>query len=651
MKATPLKVEEKLQAHQELQDVSYSIIKARIGMLATAIGGPDHSANEFNPPYKVGDDCLACIKDLIRWFKLVDDNQKRWDVAMATAEFKILQNDLIPLLVDWETKSAYAAKKSKKTGEDPSTFFKNKGYYDRIALGALQLLVLMTWPLIITDQSSANQINHYFDLKKHQLLYKHTILTTDNGKVLKAAVRLALNIINVDRLDRTARDNSLIRMVIHFFKNVTAIEPGEITISTIKRLKRPLTIEEMLPTNITIDDISINNVITAFHRNKVFGFILTITSGITDSLDDNFLNLPLLELMFFLTKDTNPERFFNFKGKSYQVGTNHEIAESNLSRSGKQLTQLLAKEHEKKKAVIQKTSSRHSRFGGLLSIKTPQHTRLTVASNSVTMNDDAALQELDSRKKWNKGVRMKLDVIEGLSSSFLNNEGYSYILKENLVILREFLNRFVDSCFNTLLQTITDDFTSEIQDQISLHKIEYMLFISWFVKYQRIRCKHDETTSAEYISGTLLDTCFILFTKYLREAHEQKNWAVVHAGMLLFTEYFTFLLSLGEDWRNDVNFIISKLLSENMLQLLASLPKTATSHSSQYVKACVRLTHIVLKTIECYDENKSLKVEAKRKKKISLNHLDVEKYANENELDYEEAFDILESEFRQVSIS
>ncbi|CDO92756.1 unnamed protein product [Kluyveromyces dobzhanskii CBS 2104] len=641
-----------LYNEKEYQNVSYSIIKARIGMLATAIGGPDHSSDSLDPPYRVGDDCLACIKDLIRWFKLVDDNQKRWDVEMATAEYKILQNDLIPILLDWESKTSAAARKSKKTGEDISVFFPNKSYYDRIALGTLQLMVLMTWPLIITDQSSYNQVNHYFELKKHQLLYKHAILTTENGKVLKAAIRLALNVMRLDKTERTARDNSLIRMVLHFLKNVVAIEPGEVTISSVKRLKKPLTMTEMLPTNITIDDVSIDSVIAAFDKNKVFGFLLTISSTLADTVDENFVNLPLLEVMFFLTKDLNPGRLFNNDGKSYKVGTNHVINDSNMTRSGKQLSELLAKEHEKRLTFVKNSSSRHSRFGGLLSIQTPQFTRLTVTSNSANIRDDAALQELDSRKKWNKSIRMRLDVIEGLSSSFFDTEGSSAcVSNDNVKSMRNFLADFVDSAFNLLLKKVTDTFTSEIQDQISLHKIEYMLFISWFVKFQQSRSECDLDTNSDCVSGVLLDECYILFAKYLRESYEQKNWPVVHAGMLLFTDYLNFLLSLDESWNADVHAVISKILSENMLQLLASLPKSATSHSSQYIRSCVNLTHALLKTVDSFDQNNALTVESKRIRKVNLNHKTIERYAAENDLDYEQAFEILEDQFSQVTIN
>lgn len=44
-------------------DFSLTVLRARIALLATAIGGPDYTSQIDPPPYKLGDDCLACLKD------------------------------------------------------------------------------------------------------------------------------------------------------------------------------------------------------------------------------------------------------------------------------------------------------------------------------------------------------------------------------------------------------------------------------------------------------------------------------------------------------------------------------------------------------------------------------------------------------------
>lgn len=374
-------------------DASLTVLRARIALLATAIGGPDYTSTIEPPPYKLGDDCLACLKDLKRWFKLVDDEQNRWDVAMAAAQYHILVDDLLPILVDWENKSSLLAKLTRKGKTSDVTIFRNKEYHDKVALNCLQLLVLMTWPLVITDHSSSNQIALHSELKKHQLIYKKAILTLENGKVLKAAVRLALEVIKIDRLSRTPRDNMVIKLALNFFRNISAIEPADLTVALGRTLTRGINSVDTLPPNVTLDDISLTAVLTSFQQNKVYDLILTLANSLSQEFDQDFINIPLLEVMFFLTKDVSQESLFPMplsnSNSDYSKHRN-DVSKDSLSQTGLQLTNLLKKENELKKNVIQNTSSRHSNFGALLSIQTPDRGRLTVSGAQNLLNDAKA---------------------------------------------------------------------------------------------------------------------------------------------------------------------------------------------------------------------------------------------------------------------
>lgn len=648
-------------------DLSSTILKARIALLSTAIGGPDHSSELDPPPYKLGDDCLACLKDLKRWFRLVDDQQNRWDVAAAAAEYNVLTGDLLPILVDWENKSAHAARQARKSTKstdgntDPSVYFKNKAYYDKIALNALQLMVLMTWPLILTDQSSANHVNHYSELKKHQLVYKKAILSVERGKVLRAAIRIALRIVQTERRDRTPRDNVILRLVLNFFRNVLAIEPGELTISSRKTLSKGINSTDTLPPSVSMDDVSLNSAVVSFERNKVFAFLLTLASTMDQEFDAAFINVPLLELVFYLTKDVDSQELFKSAGgdgasSGRDSRSRQPVPAGGLSRAGAELSQLLKKEHQLKKSVIRNTSTRHSRFGSLLSIQTPDHGRLTVSGARDLLNSDAALQKLDASKKWNKRVVVKYEAVEGLSSSFLNTEGAStYLSAAAAVTFRSFVDGFVDSSFNGLLRSVTDHFTTEDDRMVTLHRIQYMLFFGWFARYQRLRCAGDPAADIACVSTALEDTSFVLVSQLLRKGAEQKNWPVVHAGMIAFEELLLLLNSLGPEHEETAEHVKSRLFSDDRIQLLASLPKTASRHSPQYVKSCVRLTHVVLKTLEEDSRaGRHLVVQARnrrRRARPDLSDEAVRQLAEEEGVGYDEALETLESSFRQVEVN
>ena len=662
------------------QEDPHTILRARIALLATAIGGPDYTSNLDPPPYKLGDDCLACLKDLKRWFKLVDDQQNTWEVAMAAGEYKILTDDLIPILIDWENKSSMEAKmlkkKQRQNSKDSSQLLvpimKNKIYHDKVALHCLQLMVLMTWPLLITEQSSSNQVNYYTDLKKYQLIYKKAILSTDNGKVLKAVNRLVTNVMKIDRLSRSPRDNMIIKLALNFFRNLIAIEPGEIMITSKKQSKiasnstsnnKGITSTDSLPPNVSMDDISLNTLVKCFHENKVLTLILTLSSSLNSEFDQDFINIPILEIMFYLTKDVNPKLLFKQEG--HEQGS---LSHSNESDNGyklytsipdMELKDLLKKELQMKKHLIKNTSSRHSRFGALISIQTDNQTRLTVSGAQNILNESTALNKLDSRKKWNKRVtRIKDDPLEeGLPSNLLNSQGSKFLLLQGQIkyTFIKFINDFIDSSFNILLHSITNYMTTEQDKIVMIEQIEYLLFYAWFVKYQILRCSVDKDTDLIYVSEALRETSFILVSHILRAAFDMRNWIVVHAAMIAFNEL---LLLVNKEKHedadsDDIEFILSRLFSDERIQLLSNIPKTAIRHTPQYMMSCIDLTHTVLKILEQYssDDNK-LVITGKRrgKKNFHISESDIEKVMEEDRVDRDEAIDILTPHYSSMEV-
>lgn len=666
------------------QENPHTVLRARIALLATAIGGPDYTSDVDPPPYKLGDDCLACLKDLKRWFKLVDDQQNTWEVAMAAAEYKIFTDDLIPILIDWENKSCKEAKilkkRQKQNLDDPNQssvpIMKNKIFHDKIALHCLQLMVLMTWPLIITEHSSSNQVNYYADLKKYQLIYKKAILLTENGKALKAVNRLVINVMKIDRLSRSPRDNMIIKLALNFFRNLIAIEPGEIMITSKRQTKtgssesssntvnnKGIKTTDSLPPNVSLDDISLNTLIKCFHENKVLSLILTLSSSLNTEFDQDFINIPILEIMFYLTKDINPKLLFKQERNKYGL-----LPHSNESEGGYQLytsipemelKDLLKKELQMKKHLIRNTSSRHSRFGALISIQTDNQTRLTVSGTQSILNESTALNKLDSRKRWSKRVtRIKDDPLEeGLPNNLLNSQGSRFLLLQGHIvdIFTNFINNFIDSSFNILLHSITNYITTEQDKIVMIEHIEYLLFYAWFLKYQMLRCSVNQNADLIYVSEALKETSFILVSHLLRTSFDMRNWIVVHAAMIAFNEL---LLLVNNEKNNDadsedIEFILSRLFSDERIQLLSNIPKTAIKHTTQYMMSCIDLTHTVLKILEQYSsDNNKLVITGKRKGKrnLHISEADIEKVMEEDKVERDEAIDILTPSYSSIEV-
>lgn len=53
----------------------------------------------------LGDDALACLKDVRRWIKGFDQKQNRFDVQRCLAEANFVKGDLLEIMAKWPENS------------------------------------------------------------------------------------------------------------------------------------------------------------------------------------------------------------------------------------------------------------------------------------------------------------------------------------------------------------------------------------------------------------------------------------------------------------------------------------------------------------------------------------------------------------------
>ena len=61
----------------------------------------------------LGDDALACLRDIKRWLKLYDEKTNRLDVARCLAEANLVKGDLLEILAAWPEDATEDRVKSK----------------------------------------------------------------------------------------------------------------------------------------------------------------------------------------------------------------------------------------------------------------------------------------------------------------------------------------------------------------------------------------------------------------------------------------------------------------------------------------------------------------------------------------------------------
>ncbi|CCH44073.1 Topoisomerase 1-associated factor 1 [Wickerhamomyces ciferrii] len=594
-------------------------IKSFIAVLASALGGLDYSSESATPPYKLGDEAFACLKDILKWIRNYDKDNHTLEVSIACAESGLVINDLIVILCEWEAGTL---------NKDAPSFVRSLN--DKIALACLEILVPLTWELELKEGMYKDELEHYTSLKKHQVNYKKHILSYRNGRTLKAIVKIALPIIAKDKRDRSTRDTGILKLCVLFFRNVLAIEPAPVTKETSKALK-PGQIAQNLPLGVNYEDIGLDAVLTAFEDNLVFQFLLTICGSITGEYDASILSFALLEMVYGLTRGVQASHMIdpttalserNRVGLSGPAPSSASTA-TNESTTSLGLSELLSEEKNmNSKRVLQNGSTRHGRFGTLVSLQTPDQGRLTISGQKGLSENQNTIAAFDSRKQWHKSKQFKYD-----SDDYVIFAPVS-LSKQPRNILNKFANDFLDGAFNPLINATARELSSEStpQSRANTSKIHFLLVVAWFLEAERAR-NGLKTDDIDYglVTAGLNERTFILLLKYLAESELEKNWPLSHAGMITFKEVLKTVNRMGtsenEDDKDVSLNIKERLFHKNeVLAELTKLPKIAHKHSPNYVNNCVELVHVVISTLEEFsNENMPLFIQHNRKSRKKKN--------------------------------
>lgn len=623
------------------------LLRAHISILVSVLGGVDHTSPIVPAPYKLGLDALACLKDIKRWIKSVDEKKNEFEVALACADSGLVTNDLIVILCQWEQRC-----KNKEV-------IKNARTTEKIMLACLELLVLMTWPVELNPELSENQKLLYSNVKKAQITYKKAILQYNNGQTLKAVIRLILPTLGKSKLDREPRDNAILRLVLFFIRNILFIDPATSTLST-KSSSKQIMIQDNMPSNITYDDISINTVLTAFEKNKVFMLLLTITGTIGTEFDKQIFGPICLECIHLILKGVKVSDILAYTNikllpNNDTQGNAGQPLQSISTTAGMQLQDLLNKEASRKRAQTQNLQSRHGRFGSLISVRTNETESFVVSGQNALLNTNSTMERLDRTKQWNARNNFKND-----SDDYVKSNTPVYMTSSGRLILLEFVELFLlGGCFNNLIESMSSIFSGsgDLHLVDEYEKATFFMTISWFFNYKRekiawynvfpsrkeLHTEKEDKLDYGSVGAALGEINFILLVSYFRSSFEQKRWSSLHAAMICFRELLLISNSLfGKASNIDVEdeetqFEIDRELAEGIIRKLFSfdhfinmvvvIPQTASKHSQDYLTVCVSIIHILLKSFETYaNEDLKLYVQTKRKnakkKKPRVNNLD-----------------------------
>ncbi|CCX13350.1 Similar to Topoisomerase 1-associated factor 1; acc. no. A1C928 [Pyronema omphalodes CBS 100304] len=553
------------------RDVVDPLIRAHIYSLCTALGG---SSVETTGKYALGDDALAVLKDLRRWLKLYDEKLNRYDVARCLSEAQLLQNDLLEIIALWK---------------DDETHIKPK---HRLVLACIELIAPLTWPLEKhADDMTVNHHRHLPVLQFTQASYKAALLRHRGGKGLRDIIRAGLPSMALPVIDRTERDEGIIKLILFVIRNLAMIE-------------HPMPTE-----NDTGEEINRSATVNCFKEQNVLDLILTISSGIGDEFRQQ--DGVVMEAIYHLVKGVDPESLF--RGEA-------EAAEA----AGRDLSSLLKKEDAMNRSRTGPT--RHNRFGTSLWVQRTDGTRSFVSGQDALLGKTTGMDKMDSSKVhrrprgWDRqgtSKKTEFDMVVRLDTQARQN-------------LKWFVEEFIDAGFNPLFLAIRKAIDRDVERLLDTHARMYFYLVAWFLKAEKMRRraaakerrKRGEKAAEDSFSvvAAVLNHEFLgTMTRKMDSWHDTKQWTQLQAGMRAFTQVLytvqdMALSSIEEDQEIAENIQSRIFYEEAIMDLVYNVCKAYTVQpfritemdmiltKDRWLDDCTEMVHVHLKLLEKYSQ-------------------------------------------------
>ncbi|KAI9799600.1 MAG: Topoisomerase 1-associated factor 1 [Piccolia ochrophora] len=551
-------------------------VRAYVNSLVSALGG---SGADEDGRYVLGDDALACLKDLKRWLKLYDEKLNRLDVARCLAEANLVNGDLLQILASWPEDATEDRVRSK------------------IALACLELLVPLTWPIDKTDlQMTVNHHRHMPYLRQAQVIYKRSILNHDTAKLLRTSVRVALPSMALPLSERSSRDEGIIKILLYFLRNIAMIS-----------------VRPNARNDETDNDVNRSSTIDAFHYQDIFQVLLTVSSGMGEEF--NTQDVVVLEALFYLLKGINIERLFLDDDQLDTKKTN-------------ELQALLNKEAGMLRGYARNAPTRHNRFGTMIWVKRDDNRYSTVSGQDILLDEQKTLDKIDQTKTWKKPSG-KRKPVEQPQEDFDMPVALTPSATRHL---RAFVEEFLDSGFNPLFHHVQKAIQREADRVLDTHMRQFFFLISWFLQAERARHKADrdrrntdtENENADVedfssVGSVLTQEIFIMLNRFMQESQDIKEWRDLNAGMRCFTQILLTVQDMAESPIEEDQVIAENIQNrifyeETTHDRIISIVRGYSNQGFGYLDACTELAHVHLRMLEHYSkQNVEMQVRSKRK--------------------------------------
>ncbi|POW09710.1 hypothetical protein PSHT_09021, partial [Puccinia striiformis] len=519
--------------------------------------------------YKLGDECLGCLKDLKKFWRLDEDDENR-TVARILYSSQIVPNDLLPILSTAQIENR-----------------KDR----RVALLCADLIASLTWPLDIAaelkeaadieDEEERRQATNidFSSLVNSQLSYKQDIVRTG---AMGPIFRLIVPVIQKHKNERTERDENVISLVLHIIRNLLALRDKPASGAGVEESHHQ------------------SDFIQQLSKFGIFDLLIHMSHGSNRFDEFGQWNMIVLDIWDLLFRGVDTEDLIDAE---VYVGTN-EAGESisTVKASDKKLESLLLDEERTRKAKARKSTTRHSRFGTTLSVQTGHRKFNLHSQTAITTPVELAL---DARKTQKKKTNRVADEF-----------GRPTKLKPDaLKVLRGVVIEFIESGFNPFFLSVLKDIRSEKAKAADSIRLLYLLgfFLDCFLKLREreksvgILPTSEAGHDFDLIADLIEPECMLWVFTIIQGGLEDKTIPVVeiHAAVECLIQQLLVIEGLTasgvEEYTEAAKVILNRLYYDaESIDMVIKLMSKYTNQSLKYLENIVHFSFVFLKILERY---------------------------------------------------
>jgi len=391
-------------------------------------------------------DCLESLKDMIRFLR--HDDLQTCDIRRQIGRSKVLQNDLVPLLVS--------------NPEDK--------WLTEILL---RLLVNVTSPPhLCFEQNPVEEVtNDSSERKAHEMEIMSYLLEYKEAFTQKSAMSVVsthlASILKKDVVDRDEDDDLFLERILLLIRNLLYVPADP---DAEKR---------------TADDVSIHDqLLWSLHENGIDDLLIYMSS----SEDERNWCMHVCEIISHMFREQNAE----------------ELAIASETRSVKEkeedtktLKAIFEKEREYKEKVLQHRGSRHSRFGGAFWVKG----RSAINEDHDLVYHRTLQSAIDMSYDFDKVPERKRKTKRALNEPDMERKSTLSIR----LFLKEFCIKFLHNSYNILLSAVKSSIDSgRTQKNDESFYLSVMRFFMAFNRVYDFRVEYvSQTISVQIFSDIL----------------------------------------------------------------------------------------------------------------------------------------------------